>query len=375
MTIAVLGAGMIGHVIAKDLALQHDVTAFDLNNESLAELNKVSPEIKTASADFILYKEYANWLETFDVVVIAVPGHMGYKTLEAVINAGKNVVDISFFPEDGLQLDKLAKQKQVTAIIDCGVAPGISNLILGRENEEMKISSFMCYVGGLPVERKKPFEYKAAFSPIDVIQEYIRPVHLMEDGVIVTKPPLTDREIIKIEKIGELEAFNTDGLRSLIYTMRHIPEMKEKTLRYPAHVNLIVAMQQAGFFDTTPLRIDETDISPLEFVSKLLINQWKLEPGEEEFTVLKLIIKGEMNGKQKTIEYNLLDYYDRVTGTSSMARTTGYTCTAAVNLLAKNLFNEKGVFPLELIGKNKNCFDFIENYLKQRKVIWKKTEQ
>jgi len=375
MTIAVLGAGMIGHVIAKDLALQHDVTAFDLNNESLAELNKVSPEIKTASADFILYKEYANWLETFDVVVIAVPGHMGYKTLEAVINAGKNVVDISFFPEDGLQLDKLAKQKQVTAIIDCGVAPGISNLILGRENEEMKISSFMCYVGGLPVERKKPFEYKAAFSPIDVIQEYIRPVHLMEDGVIVTKPPLTDREIIKIEKISELEAFNTDGLRSLIYTMRHIPEMKEKTLRYPAHVNLIVAMQQAGFFDTTPLRIDETDISPLEFVSKLLINQWKLEPGEEEFTVLKLIIKGEMNGKQKTIEYNLLDYYDRVTGTSSMARTTGYTCTAAVNLLAKNLFNEKGVFPPELIGKNKNCFDFIENYLKQRKVIWKKTEQ
>jgi len=375
MTIAVLGAGMIGHVIAKDLALQHDVTAFDLNNESLAELNKVSPEIKTASADFILYKEYANWLETFDIVVIAVPGHMGYKTLEAVINAGKNVVDISFFPEDGLQLDKLAKQKQVTAIIDCGVAPGISNLILGRENEEMRITSFMCYVGGLPVERKKPFEYKAAFSPIDVIQEYIRPVHLMEDGVIVTKPPLTDREIIKIEKIGELEAFITDGLRSLIYTMRHIPEMKEKTLRYPAHVNLIVAMQQAGFFDTTPLRIDETDISPLEFVSKLLINQWKLEPGEEEFTVLKLIIKGEMNGKQKTIEYNLLDYYDRVTGTSSMARTTGYTCTAAVNLLAKNLFNEKGVFPPELIGKNKNCFDFIENYLKQRKVIWKKTEQ
>jgi len=375
MTIAVLGAGMIGHVIAKDLALQYDVTAFDLNNESLAELNKVSPEIKTASADFILYKEYANWLETFDVVVIAVPGHMGYKTLEAVINAGKNVVDISFFPEDGLQLDKLAKQKQVTAIIDCGVAPGISNLILGRENEEMKISSFMCYVGGLPVERKKPFEYKAAFSPIDVIQEYIRPVHLMEDGVIVTKPPLTDREIIKIEKIGELEAFNTDGLRSLIYTMKHIPEMKEKTLRYPAHVNLIVAMQQAGFFDTAPLRIDETDISPLEFVSKLLINQWKLEPGEEEFTVLKLIIKGEMDGRQKTIEYNLLDYYDRITGTSSMARTTGYTCTATVNLLAKNLFDEKGIFPPEFIGKNKNCFDFIENYLKQRKVIWKRTEQ
>jgi len=375
MTIAVLGTGMIGRVIAKDLSQQYDVTAFDLNSESLAELNKTHPEIKTAAADFTLYSEYANWLETFDIVVIAVPGYMGYKTLEAVINAGKNVVDISFFPENGLDLDKLSKQKEVTAIIDCGIAPGINNMILGRENEEMNVSSFSCYVGGLPIERKKPFEYKAPFSPIDVIQEYIRPVRLMESGVVVTKQPLTDREIITIERIGELEAFNTDGLRSLLYTMKHIPDMKEKTLRYPAHVNLIVAMQQAGFFDTTPLRIDEVDISPLEFVSKLLINQWKLEPGEEEFTVMKVIIKGIAGKNEKTVEYNLLDYYDRITGTSSMARTTGYTCAAAVNLLAHNLYTEKGIVPPELIGKNKSCFDFIETYLRQRKVAWKRTEQ
>lgn len=371
MMIAVLGTGMIGRAIALDLAKEHDVTAFDLSKENLEELEKRSTVVKTASADLADYKSYTDLLKTFDIVVTAVPGFMGYKTLQAVIGAEKNVVDISFFPEDALQLNELAIAKNVTAITDCGVAPGISNFIIGRYNEEMKVTSFECYVGGLPKEKKPPFQYKAPFSPVDVIQEYIRPARLVENGVVVTKPALSDREIISFDEIGELEAFNTDGLRSLIFTMTNIPEMKEKTLRYPGHIDLIIALKQAGFFEITPLHVDEVEVIPLEFTSKLLVNQWKLDPEEEEFTVMKVIIKGEKAGKQKKIEYNLLDRYDPVTKTSSMARTTGYTCTAAVNLIAKNLFNEKGIFPPELVGKDKNCFEFVMNYLKERNVNWK----
>lgn len=288
--------------------------------------------------------------------------------MEAVINAGKNVVDISFFPEDALDLDELAKRKDVTAITDCGVAPGMSNFIFGRYNEEMKITSFECYVGGLPKERKPPFQYKAPFSPVDVIQEYIRPARLVEHGDIVIKPALSDRELIYFDEIGELEAFNTDGLRSLICTMKHVPDMKEKTLRYPGHVDIILALKQAGFLDEHPLRINKVDITPLEFTSKLLVKEWKLEPEEEEFTIMKVKLEGE----GKTVEYTLLDRYDAVTKLSSMARTTGYTCTAAVNLVAKKLFNKKGIFPPELIGKHKPCFDFVMSYLEERNVIWKK---
>ena len=369
MTIAVLGAGMIGRTIASDLAKEHTVTCFDLDAQNLDEVKNRNAAIQTVGADLSLFTEYENWFSPFDIVVTAVPGFMGYKTLEAVINAGKDVVDISFFPEDALQLNELAKQKGVTAITDCGVAPGVSNFIIGRYNEEMKIDSFECYVGGLPKERKPPFEYKAPFSPVDVIQEYIRPARLVENGTIVIKPALSDREIMQFDEVGELEAFNTDGLRSLIFTMNHIPDMKEKTLRYPGHIDLIIALQQAGFFDTIPLRIKEVDITPLDFTSKLLVKEWKLGPEEEEFTVMRVIIKGE----NKTIEYNLLDLYDAVTKTSSMARTTGYTCTAAVNLIAKRLFTEQGVFPPELVGKDKNCFDFVMEYLKERNVIWKKS--
>ena len=187
------------------------------------------------------------------------------------------------------------------------------------------------------------------------------------------KPALSDREIISFHKIGDLEAFNTDGLRSLVYTMKHIPVLKEKTLRYPGHIDIIIALQQAGFFDQTPLRIKEVDISPLEFTSRLLLDQWKLEPGEEEFTIMKVIIRGEKDGKQRTVLYELLDYYDIKSGTSSMARTTGYTCTAVANLVAKKLFQEKGLFPPELVGKDKTCFDFVMQYLQERNVNWKKS--
>jgi len=196
MMIAVLGAGMVGRAIALDLAKDHQVTSFDLAGTNLEELKQRDSSIQTAAADLSDYSLYEDLLQPFDLVVIAVPGFMGFKTLEAVINAGKNVVDISFFPEDVLQLNELAKQMNVTVITDCGVAPGMSNLILGRYNAIMKIESFACYVGGLPLHPRPPFYYKAPFSPIDVIQEYIRPARLVEKGRIVTKPAMTDREIL-----------------------------------------------------------------------------------------------------------------------------------------------------------------------------------
>ena len=369
MKIAVLGAGMVGSAIAVDLAKDFLVTSFDRDENNLTALHKRNSAVQTIAADLSDFTQYKNWFAGFDLFVTAVPGFMGFKTLEHIIDLGKNVVDISFFPENALELDKKAKEKNVTVITDCGVAPGMSNLILGRFNEEMKVQSFACYVGGLPKERKPPFEYKAPFSPIDVIEEYTRPARLVEQGKIVTKPALSEREVMNFTQVGQLEAFNTDGLRSLIYTMKHIPEMKEKTLRYPGHIDLIIALQKAGFFSTEEISVKNLSIQPLNVTSKILMNEWKLTPGEKEFTVMRVVVQGE----NKTIQYNLYDEYDVASQTSSMARTTGYTCTAAVHILAQNMFSEKGVFPPEFMGKDKSCFDFVLNYLKDRNVIWQQS--
>jgi len=372
MKVAVLGAGMVGSAIAIDLASRHHVSAFDVSKINLGLLKTRNPRIETQQADLRDHSSYPQLLSSFDIVVTAVPGFMGYKTLEAAINCGKNIVDISFFPEDVLQLDQLAKEKGVTVITDCGVAPGMSNFIIGRYNEEIKIDALEIYVGGLPKVRKKPFQYKAPFSPADVIEEYTRPARLMENGHIIVRPALSEVEWIHFENLGTLEAFNTDGLRSLLYTMPHIKNQKEKTLRYPGHVDIIISLKESGFFNETPIDVNGAKISPLKVTSQILFNEWKLGLEEEELTVMKVKLISKKDGEPQTMEWSLLDYYDHETKTSSMARTTGYTCTAAVNLLAQNLFNEKGVFPPELIGKYKNCFDFVLDYLKERKVNWVK---
>jgi len=374
MNIAVLGSGMVGRTMAIDLALKHKVTSFDASESSLQTLKEKSVAINTVRTDLSAYQTYPELLKPFDIIVTAVPGFMGYNTLKAVIEAEKNVVDISFFPEDALKLDTLAKEKNVTAITDCGVAPGVSNLVLGYYNSIMQVESFECYVGGLPKIRKKPFEYKAPFSPIDVIEEYTRPARLKENGKIVTKPAMTEIELMDFDEAGTLECFNTDGLRSLLYTMPHIPDMKEKTLRYPGHAELIIALQRSGFFGEEAFSYKGQQIVPLNYTSAILLNEWKLQPGEEEFTIMKVIVKGKMNDQPKVIEFTMLDKYDIATQTSSMSRTTGYTCTATVNAFAEGLFNEKGVFPPELVGKNESCFNYILSYLKERNVNWVKKE-
>ena len=371
--IIVLGAGMVGSAMAADLSEKFDVTSADINQNALDELKK-KYKINTLLIDLSDSEKISHLVSSFDFVISAVPGFMGYKTLEAVIKAGKNVVDISFMPEDTMQLNELAIQHQVSAIVDCGVAPGMPNLIAGYYYERMQIEHFEYMVGGLPKVRTFPFEYKAPFSPIDVIEEYTREARYKENGQLITKPPMSDAELIFFNQIGHLEAFNTDGLRSLLYTLPAIQNMKEKTLRYPGHIKLIQALQQSGFFSNEPIEFEGKQIRPMDFNSKILFKAWKLQPGEEEFTVMRVSLFGKMNGKSTEVVYNLFDVFDQSTQISSMARTTGYTATAAANMMLDGLFSEKGVFPPELVGKHEKCFNYMIDYLKERNVIYIKKE-
>jgi len=315
--IIILGAGMVGSAIAIDLSKNFDVTSADINQRALKVLSE-KHKIKTNQFDVSKSEVLKDILRNFDLVVCAVPGFLGYKTVEAAIEAGKDTVDISFMPEDTMQLDSLARKHNVTVICDCGVAPGMPNVIVGYYNEIMEISHFDYCVGGLPMERKFPFEYKAPFSPVDVIEEYTRPARYVENGFLVTKPPMSDPELLTFENIGDLEAFNTDGLRSLMFTLKHIPNMKEKTLRYPKHIALIQALKTAGFFDKEPIDVKGNEVVPMDFTSKILFNIWKLQPADKEFTLMRISLKGTQNGVPKQVEYNLYDEYNVETGISSM---------------------------------------------------------
>ena len=369
--IIVLGAGMVGSTMAIDMAKKHNVTITDFSETALEKAIKKCDKLIPVVLDVTNTSELKKTIKPFDLVICAVPGFLGFETLKAIIEAKKNVIDISFFPEDSSELNSLAQQKNVTAIVDCGVAPGMGNIILGYYNEKINITDFECLVGGLPKVKKWPFNYKAPFSPVDVIEEYTRPARYVENGNLVIKDALSDVEFVNFEGVGTLESFNSDGLRSILNTMKHIPNMKEKTLRYPSHIEYINVLKKSGFFSEEKMNINGFEISPLDFSSKILFNEWKLGDTEEELTVMRITIKGtNEKGQQKTIVYNLHDEYCTETQTSSMARTTGYTATAAANMFLDGLFKEKGVFPPELVGKHKVCFNYILNYLEERNVIY-----
>ncbi|WP_372768230.1 saccharopine dehydrogenase family protein [Lutibacter sp.] len=373
--IIVLGAGMVGSTMAIDMAKNHSVSITDFNKGALDKAVKKCDKLSQIVLDVTNKAALQKTISPFDLVICAVPGFLGFETLKAIIEAEKNVIDISFFPENSLELNELAKQKNITAIVDCGVAPGMGNIILGYYNEKLNITDFECLVGGLPKVKKWPFNYKAPFSPVDVIEEYTRPARYVENGNVVVKDALSDVEFVDFDGVGTLESFNSDGLRSIIYTMTHIPNMKEKTLRYPGHIEYINVLKKSGFFNEEKININGIDISPLEFSSKILFNEWKLGDTEEEITVMRITLKGTNKiGESKTIVYNLHDEFCPKTITSSMARTTGYTATAAANLFLDGLFKEKGVFPPELVGKHEKCFNYFLNYLKERNVIYTKVE-
>ncbi|MEN8200968.1 MAG: saccharopine dehydrogenase C-terminal domain-containing protein [Bacteroidota bacterium] len=374
--IIVLGAGMVGSAMAIDLAKNHEVCLTDLNEDALKRAQHKCSDLSIQQLDVTNKQKLQQTISGYDLVMNAVPGYLGYETLKSVIEAGKNVIDIAFFPENSLELDEMAKKHKVTAIVDCGVAPGMDNIILGRYNEILKLTDFECLVGGLPKVKKWPFCYKAPFSPMDVIEEYTRPARYVEHGEVVVREPLSDCEYVEFEKVGTLESFNSDGLRSIIYTMPHIPNMKEKTLRYPGHVEYVKVLKESGFFAEEKMDLNGQLVSPLEFTSKILFNEWRLGDEEEELTVMRVTVKG-VNAQDQTEEvvYSLYDAYNKETGTSSMARTTGYTATAAANMFMDGLFAEKGVFPPELVGKQTKCFDYFLAYLEERNIHYVKNSR
>lgn len=369
--IIVLGAGRVGSAIARDLSEDFEIMAVDINAEALARLEK-NFGINTQKADVSNAATLTSLVKDYDLVVGAVPGFMGFQTVRNVIRAGKNMVDISFFPQDPFRLHEEAEKNDVSVAIDCGVAPGMSNIFLGYYDEVMDVKKYECLVGGLPKIREWPFEYKAVFSPMDVIEEYIRPARYVENGQEVVRPALSDAELVNFNEIGTLEAWNSDGLRTLLHTVK-VPNMVEKTLRYPGTISYLKMLRETGFFSYDEIEVNGKNIRPIDLTARLLFDQWKLEPGEEDFTVMRVEIEGtRKDGHDETVVYDMLDRYDSETGITSMARTTGYTCTAIARLMLAGNINEKGIVPPEYAGRNETNFKFILDELARRGIVYKK---
>ncbi len=382
-TALVLGAGMVGSVMAADLLTTRGwkVTVADARRESLEQCvercRRGAGKEKSRAPIALLEDLSAPHTITalaakHDVVLGALSSHLAFDALRAVIEAKKPYADIAFMPEDATELSTFAKRRGVTAIVDMGVAPGMSNLLAGSVAASLSpCERIDIMVGGLPVQRLAPFQYKAGFSPADVIEEYTRPARQVEHGRVVVKEALSECELVDLPGVGTVEAFNTDGLRSLAATLggvrrgsgTGIPNIRERTLRWPGHVELMLAFRAAGYFSKEPIAVSAADgtithIAPLAMTAALLFPKWTFGEDEPDLTVMRVIGEGRLARKERVrLIWDLFDVRDATTGFTSMSRTTAFPCAIVARLLASGALKRPGVIPPELLATEPGVLD------------------
>ncbi len=374
--VIVLGGGMVGSVMALDLAsdVGYEVTVADGNREVLARLSARSEGriLTNNEVDFASPESITMAVKDHDIVVGAVPGSLGFSMMGAVIRAGKSMSDISFMGEDYFRWDGEAKKAGVTLMEDVGVSPGFSNVIIGRTvNELDKVESVDIYVTGLPLEPVEPFNYKFVFSPDDCIEEYVRPVRLKRDGKVIEMPALSENRNYRFEVPGvdlpEMEGFLTDGLRSLIRTIP-AENICEKTLRYPGTAERLAFLRDVGLFSTEPVNVKGQNVAPRDLFAAIAYPRMQLGDREKEFTFLQIEVRGTSGGKNLLHRYKVYDERDERTGFTSMARTTGFPCVIMARLIAEGLVDMPGVNAPEAIGDNPVAVDRFISEMENRGV-------
>ena len=375
-TVTVLGAGLVGAPLAIDLAQDPGlrVTVADRDQAALARLSSRAP-VFTAVRDLGDPAVLEELVDGTDLVVEALPGRMGFRTLRSVIEHGVDVVSISFFPENPFELDDLARARGVTAVVDCGVFPGMGSALImdAVEHRLDRTDRVSILIGGLPENPQPPLSYRAVYSPSDVIEEYVRPARHVENGEVVVRPALSDVEPVRFEGYGDLEAFSTDGLRTLLDTV-HCPDIREKTLRLPGTAEQMKLLRDIGLFGDGLVSAGGAVIQPRDMALSLLGPMWEMPEGEGDVTLARIEIAGEIDGAPHAVRWELEDHWDRETGVTSMARTTGYTATSAARMVLDGTYREPGISPPEYLGREAAHVERMLAELADRGVIYRKAD-
>ncbi len=363
MNICILGAGMQGRVVARDLAAcGHAVTVADIRTENLNQVPK-SPRLKTRRFDVRNRAHLIKFIRHFDVVVGALPAALGFYSMECAIRAGVNLVDFSYSSADPFLLNREAKRRQVKIVPDAGFAPGLGNVLIGDARRTLgRIDSIKILAGGIPQKPIPPFNYRIVFSLSDLLEEYTRPARIVKNFKVTSVDPLTGVKELKVTGVGRLECFYTDGLRTLLKTFRNVKNMEEKTIRYPGHAALLTAIIDCGFLSEIPLRLKPGLVRPKEFTNEFLKSAFS--GGSEKDLSILLV---EIQSKKKIKRYCCIDYYDTRNRITSMARTTGYTASIITQCI--HHYPGFGVIPPEFFGMDKNLYRFIKAELQKRRIF------
>lgn len=317
---------MQGRLVAEDLAAHAKVTVADRHYVTglSSDINFRKWDITNPADEF----DFVN----FDLVVGCLPSHLGFKALQYAISREANYVDLSFCAEDVSDLQAYAEENHVTCLVDCGLAPGLTNLVVGYMLSRENFKEVHIKVGGFAQDAKRPMKgYSVTWSPEDLYEEYTRPARMISDGSVVTRPALSEVEPVNMGT-GLLEAFNSDGLRTLLSYKDRVNHMTEKTLRWRGHAEIVEGM----------LRVLDKE----EWV------KWVKEKCTiaEDIVVFQIEFLDDICSRYVTM-------IDRDDGkTSAMSRTTAFACSAFAQVMLEGKVKNHGIITPEKLGEDREIF-------------------
>ena len=349
---------MVGEGIAFALKNENEVTIADYSTEKLQRLKK-KLGIDTIKVD--AFKEpLAPVMKGFDVVSGALPGRLGMKVIREACKAKVDLVDNSFMEGDFYNLEKEVSNAGITVVPDAGIAPGLSNAIVGRVAAEYEfLENVDIKVGGLPEKNIPPIGYKIVFSPIDTLDEFTRKVQIIKDGKIVDTEPGEGLEYFFVNGLGSLEAFYTNGLRSLLRNIK-VKNMVEKTVRYRGHIDKMNFLKEIGMMGETRIEVGGAEVTPKEVLASVFLKNLSFPDVRD---ILYMEIRIIPAGRKDEVVYTVFDKEDPNTGYTAMTRTTGFTNAAFTRLMLKGMIKEKGLAPPEIIAKDVKNFNEVLDFL------------
>ncbi|GGA79144.1 saccharopine dehydrogenase family protein [Ornithinibacillus halotolerans] len=360
MRIFVLGAGLMGKEVTRDLIRNPNVEQVVVGDLDISRAEQVCMQLQDNRLQAVYMdtadeSNFINFIKDFDVVINATVYTLNKAVAKMAIQAGVHGVDlggnVNDLAKEILALDQEAKQNGTTYITELGVAPGLTNILVGHGAKTFdELQSIHLRVGGIPKEPEPPLEYNQVYSMDGIIYQYEGKSTIYRNGQQQEIPTLSEVEDIYFERFGPLEAFHTaGGTSTLPYTFPTIKNLDYKTIRYPGHAKKIKLLSELHLLrDDYYVELDGQMIRPRDVLAKVL--EPILDLGDKEDVVLvRVILEGIVAGETVSREYELLAEFDREHKVTAMARATAYSISVVAQMIGSGLIHQKGVFAPEQI--------------------------
>ena len=355
MRMLVLGAGLQGSACAYDLLQNPEVTQVrlaDLHFDHLPPFLKPlsGPRLLPTPLDVRDRAAVLALMRESDAVMSAIPYYFNLQLAECAVEAGVHFCDLGGNTEIVFQQKELsdrAAAKDITIVPDCGVAPGMVNILAQYGIAQLDaVESVRIYVGGLPQNPEPPLNYQIVYSLEGVLDYYTTLSWVVRDGKRVHVTALSEREIVEFdEPAGSLEAFHTaGGLSTMAFRYEgRIPTMEYKTLRYPGHAAMMETIRSLGLLDLEPVDVKGQKVVPRDvFVS--VVGPKLTKPQGKDLLALRVTVTGTKGGKRAKRQFDIIDKYDEKHGISAMMRTTGYSLSITGQMQARGQVRPAGVW-------------------------------